>query len=146
MVWWISSNRPNLDLQPTKIQESSMPNILKALVERISKTKISTQKSYHKGNQATTDLTPTLEHSGYFAEGQTYPIWQITVPLGVVLIFAIGAFTAYSMVEGRYLFDLSINREQIRIRTDVDKRESSSASASKTLDKNDEANDFHSFE
>ena len=54
------------------------------------------------------------------------PIWQITLPLGAVLIFGIGAFTAFSMVEGRYLFDLDINREGIKIRTDVDKREDSS--------------------
>lgn len=53
-----------------------------------------------------------------------FPIWQITLPLCVVMIFGIGALTAFYMVEGRYLFDLDISRERIKMRTDVDKRES----------------------
>lgn len=52
-----------------------------------------------------------------------FPIWQITFPLCVVLIFGIGAFTAFSLVEGRYLFDLDVSPERIKIKTDVDKRE-----------------------
>ncbi|NEP02034.1 MAG: hypothetical protein F6K58_25930 [Symploca sp. SIO2E9] len=52
-----------------------------------------------------------------------FPIWQITLPLCVVVIFGIGAFTAFYMVEGRYLFDLDISRERIKLTTDVDKRE-----------------------
>jgi hypothetical protein len=53
-----------------------------------------------------------------------FPVWQITLPLCMVMIFGIGALTAFYMVEGRYLFDLDITRERIKIRTDVDKRES----------------------
>ncbi len=56
-----------------------------------------------------------------------FPIWQITLPLCVVMIFGIGALTAFYMVEGRYLFDLDISRERIKMRTDVDKRESNPA-------------------
>lgn len=52
-----------------------------------------------------------------------FPIWQITFPLCVVLIFGIGALTAFYMVEGRYVFDLDLNRERLKLRTDVDKRE-----------------------
>ncbi|WP_283758695.1 hypothetical protein [Roseofilum casamattae] len=51
------------------------------------------------------------------------PIWQITFPLCVVLIFGIGAFAAFHMVEGRYLFDVDISPDRIKIRTDVDKRD-----------------------
>jgi len=54
------------------------------------------------------------------------PVWQITLPLCVVMIFGIGALTAFYMVEGRYVFDLDISRERIKMRTDVDKRESNS--------------------
>ncbi|BAZ23251.1 hypothetical protein NIES4073_41390 [Kalymmatonema gypsitolerans NIES-4073] len=53
-----------------------------------------------------------------------FPVWQITLPLCMVMIFGIGALTAFYMVEGRYLFDLDISRERIKIRTEVDKRES----------------------
>jgi hypothetical protein len=56
-----------------------------------------------------------------------FPVWQITLPLCVVMIFGIGALTAFYMVEGRYLFDLDISRERIKMRTDVDKRESNPA-------------------
>jgi len=53
-----------------------------------------------------------------------FPIWQITLPLCAVMIFGMGALTAFYMVNGRYLFDLDISRERIKMRTDVDKRES----------------------
>jgi hypothetical protein len=86
-----------------------------------------TQTQRKKRFKATTDLTSELEPDEASLSRPLFPIWQITVPLCTVLIFAIGSLTAYSMVEGRYLFDLSVSREQIRIRTDVDKRESSSA-------------------
>ncbi len=56
-----------------------------------------------------------------------FPVWQITLPLCVVMIFGIGALTAFYMVEGRYLFDLDISGERIKMRTDVDKRESNPA-------------------
>jgi hypothetical protein len=86
-----------------------------------------TQPQCKKRFKATTDLTSELEPNETSLSRPSFPIWQITVPLCTVLIFAIGALTAYSMVEGRYLFDLFVSREQIRIRTDVDKRGSSSA-------------------
>lgn len=56
------------------------------------------------------------------SEKPLIPVWQITVPLSVVLIFAMGSYTACSIVGGRYTFDFSITREQISIRTDVDRR------------------------
>jgi hypothetical protein len=67
---------------------------------------------------------------------QPFPIWQITVPLGVVLIFATGSLTAYFMAEGRLLFDLYVSREQIKVRADVDKREGD-LSRQKSLRSND---------
>jgi hypothetical protein len=56
-----------------------------------------------------------------------FPIWQITLPLCAVMIFGMGSLTAFYMVNGRYLFDLDISRERIKMRTDVDKRESNPA-------------------
>ncbi|NEQ71124.1 MAG: hypothetical protein F6K21_37715 [Symploca sp. SIO2D2] len=56
-----------------------------------------------------------------------FPIWQITLPLCGVLIFAIGALTTVYMVNGRYLFDLEASPKGIKIKTDVDKRSSDSA-------------------
>ncbi|MGB7440920.1 MAG: hypothetical protein WA919_07620 [Coleofasciculaceae cyanobacterium] len=52
-----------------------------------------------------------------------FPLWQITLPLCGVLIFAIGAFTAFHMVNGRYLFYIELTPQGLRIKTDVDKRE-----------------------
>jgi hypothetical protein len=85
-----------------------------------------TQVHPEKRFKSTTDTPSTSSPGETFVAKTPFPIWQITVPLGIVLIFAIGSLTAYSMVEGRYLFDLMVSREQIRIRTDVDKRESRS--------------------
>jgi hypothetical protein len=58
---------------------------------------------------------------------QSFPIWQVTVPLGGVLIFAISSLTAYFMVEGRFIFDLYVSPKQIKIKADVDKRDSGSS-------------------
>lgn len=89
-----------------------------------AQTNIPTQ--YERRFKSTTDLTLEYRFNESSYIRAPFPIWQITVPLCIVLIFAIGSLTAYSMVEGRYLFDLSVSREHIRIRTDVDKRETSS--------------------
>lgn len=51
------------------------------------------------------------------------PIWQITVPLSVVCIFAMGSCTARSIDGGRYAFAFSITKEQISISTDIDMRD-----------------------
>ena len=51
------------------------------------------------------------------------PIWQITFPLCAVLMFGIATFAALRMAEGRYIFDVNISRNGIKIRTDVDKRD-----------------------
>jgi hypothetical protein len=85
-----------------------------------------TQAHPEKRFKSTTDEPSAPRSDETLAVRSPFPIWQITVPLCIVLIFAIGSLTAYSMVEGRYLFDLTVSREQIRIRTDVDKREGSS--------------------
>lgn len=52
-----------------------------------------------------------------------FPIWQISFPLAIVLIFALGAVTAIFLVNGRYLFDLEATPQRVKIITDVDKRE-----------------------
>ena len=53
-----------------------------------------------------------------------FPLWQITLPLCAILIFCIGAFTTIHMVNGRYLFDLEFTPQRLKIKTDVDKRDS----------------------
>ncbi len=68
-------------------------------------------------------MTKKIEFPAKSKKIRQFPIWQITFPLCLVLIFGIAAFTAFSMVEGRYLFDLDISPERIKLRTDVDKRE-----------------------
>ncbi|NEQ08311.1 MAG: hypothetical protein F6K63_20970 [Moorea sp. SIO1G6] len=52
-----------------------------------------------------------------------FPVWQITLPLCGVLIFAIGAITTIYMINGRYLFHLKATPKGLEIMTDVDKRE-----------------------
>jgi hypothetical protein len=52
-----------------------------------------------------------------------FPLWQITLPLCIVLIFSIGALTTIYMVNGRYLFDLELTPQGLRIKTDMDKRD-----------------------
>lgn len=52
-----------------------------------------------------------------------FPIWQVTLPLGVVSIFMMGSLTTYFISEGRFLFDLSVSWQQIKVRVDADKRE-----------------------
>ena len=55
---------------------------------------------------------------------RNFPIWQITLPLAGVLIFAIGAITTIYMINGRYLFELEASPQKVKITTDVDKRDS----------------------
>ena len=55
-----------------------------------------------------------------------FPFWQITLPLCAVLIFCIGTFTTIHMVNGRYLFDLELTPQGLKVKTDVDKRETQS--------------------
>ena len=100
-----------------------MSNLLGAF-ERFAQ--VITQNQRKKRFKATTGLTPMREPDRSSVVRTPFPIWQITMPLGFVLIFAIGSLTAYYMVEGRFIFDLQMSREQLRIRTDVDKRESGS--------------------
>ncbi|MGE5658368.1 MAG: hypothetical protein ACM37W_17325 [Actinomycetota bacterium] len=52
------------------------------------------------------------------------PIWQITFPLCAIVIFGLGAATTVYMVSGRYLFDLEVTPQRIKLQTDVDKRDS----------------------
>jgi hypothetical protein len=54
---------------------------------------------------------------------RTFPVWQITFPLGVVLIFALGAFTAIQLAHGRYTFEFDANLKQVRLRTGIEKGE-----------------------
>jgi hypothetical protein len=55
---------------------------------------------------------------------RNFPIWQITFPLCLVVIFGLGVVTTVYMVSGRYLFDLEVTPKRIRMQTDVDKRDS----------------------
>jgi hypothetical protein len=70
-----------------------------------------------------------------------FPLWQITLPLCGVLMFAIGSFTTIYMVNGRYIFDLDFSPKQLKVRTDIDKREgnqSDDITQQKTIDKIDQ--------
>lgn len=60
-------------------------------------------------------------------KSQSFPIWQITLPFCLVTIFSVGILAAFYMNEGRYIFDVNINFQGIKIRTDVDKRKSNLA-------------------
>lgn len=53
----------------------------------------------------------------------TFPIWQVTFPLCIVLLFAVGAATTIFLVQGRYLFDFEATPNKVRITTDIDKRD-----------------------
>ena len=98
-----------------------MSKLLRAF-ERLTQAQTSTQFHHKKRFKVTTSQASNLKPNTCPSVKSPFPIWQVTMPLGVVLIFAIGSLSAYFMVEGRYLFDLHMSREQIRIRTDVDKR------------------------
>lgn len=106
-------------------------------VEHLVQTQASIPALEKRRFKPTTDLT--LEHRSNKSSciETPFPIWQITMPLCIVLIFAIGSLTASSMVEGRYLFDLVVSREHIRIKTDVDKRELDPAGVEETMDSNE---------
>lgn len=67
---------------------------------------------------------PILDYVFPSSMRRSSDIWQITFPLCIVLLAAITSLTTYSIVKGRYLFDLSISQEQLRIRTDLDIKES----------------------
>lgn len=54
---------------------------------------------------------------------RTFPVWQITFPLGVVLIFTLGTATAIWLAHGRYTFEFEASPKQIRVRTDIEKKE-----------------------
>jgi heme-binding NEAT domain protein len=53
-----------------------------------------------------------------------FPVWQISLPLCTVIIFAIASLTTIYMVNGRYRFNVEITPQGLKIKTDVDKRES----------------------
>lgn len=75
-----------------------------------------------------------------------FPLWQITLPLCGVLMFAIGALTTIYMVNGRYIFDLDFSLKQLKVRTDIDKRESNQSddtTQQKTIDKFDQLKSVH---
>ena len=58
---------------------------------------------------------------------RNFPIWQITLPLSGILIFAIGSITAVNMINGRYLFHIEASPKKLLITTDMDKRGSDPA-------------------
>jgi hypothetical protein len=50
-------------------------------------------------------------------------VWAITLPLCGLLMFAMGCVTTIYMVNGRYRVDVVVNTKELRVKTDVDKRE-----------------------
>jgi hypothetical protein len=99
-----------------------MLNLLIALVS-VPQAKISIQKQHQRRVKATTGATPRLEQSSCFSVRPQFPIWQVTLPLCGMLIYAIGSITTVYMINGRYLFYLKASPEGLEITTDVDKRE-----------------------
>lgn len=99
-----------------------MPNLLIAFASN-SQAKTSTQKQHQRRVKTTVGTTPNLEQSSCSLIKPQFPIWQITLPLCGVLIFAIGAITTVYMINGRYLFHLKASPGGLEITTDVDKRE-----------------------
>ena len=87
------------------------------------RTQVNTQNHLQKRIEVTSCTRSKIEHNCSSPSKPLLSLWHISFPLCVVLIAAIGSLTAHSMVKGRYLFDLSISKERIRIQTDVDKRE-----------------------
>ena len=82
---------------------------------------------HQKRFKVTTGETLNLEHNSPSLSKRTFPIWQITMPLCLVTVTSIVPLIAYSIAAnsiagGRYIFDFSLNREQIRIRADIDKQ------------------------
>ena len=48
-------------------------------------------------------------------------LWQITLPLMTVMIFGLGCITAIYMTNGKYRFEVDINRDGIKLQTNMDK-------------------------
>lgn len=86
------------------------------------RTQVNTQNHLQKKIEVTSSTSSKIERNYSPSIRPLIAICYIGVPLCIVLIAAISALTAHSIVEGRYIFDLSISRDQIRMRTDVDKR------------------------
>lgn len=102
-------------------------------VEHITQAHVNTRNLCQKRVKAAISLCRGEKPASDSPVKSPFPLWQVTVPLSIVIVCGISAWTAYSMVEGRYLFDLSVSRDQIKVRTDVDKRQSYSAAGEEVL-------------
>ncbi|NEO47897.1 MAG: hypothetical protein F6K55_28785 [Moorea sp. SIO4A3] len=67
-----------------------------------------------------------------------FPVWQITLPLCVVLICAIGAITTVYMINGRYFFHLKATPKGIEIINRVDKTEITNKSKTNQISTSDQ--------
>lgn len=88
-----------------------------------SSAKTSTRKGQQKRFKVTTYTSQTPMQKYRSQLMLSFPLWQLTMPLGLVLVAAILSLTAYVTTGGRYVFDFHLSHEQLSIRTDVDKRE-----------------------
>lgn len=50
-------------------------------------------------------------------------LWQISLPLCAVAMFAMGSFTTVYMVNGRYRVEISVSNRGLSVKTDIDKNE-----------------------
>ena len=48
-------------------------------------------------------------------------LWQVTLPLSVVVIVALTCLTMIYMTNGQYLFDAEITKDKIKIQTQMEK-------------------------
>lgn len=101
-----------------------MPNSLKATAIIIYAAQITTDKERSRAPKAFPDKKQLIRLEKPFLKRPLFPIWQITMPLSAVLIFAMACLNTHSMENGRYIFDFFMSREIIRFRTDMDKSNS----------------------
>lgn len=103
----------------------------------------STSIHHQKGFKVTTGKALELRHNSSSPPKTSFPLWHITMPLYLVIVTSLGPLTAYSIAassitEGRYTFDFSLSREQVRIRTDINKQAIPPQKEDKTGDKQEE--------
>ncbi|OUL31407.1 hypothetical protein [Nostoc sp. 106C] len=61
-----------------------------------------------------------------------FPVWQITVPLSIILTFGIGSITAIYMTNGGYIIQFEATPQKVNVRTVIDKRNNRTVENDKT--------------
>lgn len=101
-----------------------MHNLLKTTAIVIYSAQITTGKECDRELETLQREKQIVRPEKPFLKRPLLPIWQITVPISAVLIFAIACLNTHSMEQGRYIFDFFMSKDVIRFRTDMDKSSS----------------------